>query len=248
MSEYDYHLQEALEIRLLLLDPRIATYYDDLRLTYDYERGPKIYEANYTCHLYIEHIRINIHDQKGKNVVVLQFDGEPGRDAEDFMIYPDSGKCEPKTITASVDLPQIYHQLLKKIEVDENTVPQAAKGLVVVYYGYGLMWQQSGSPGSMKWEKAQDYIKRLNEESYAGYSDWRLPTIEELVLLLEPERQSHNLYIAPEFDTIQTSCWTATTDGHSFQVWHVNFHDESAADLTEATDLHYVRAVRSIKR
>lgn len=247
-SEYDYHLQEALEIRLLLLNPIFTTYYDDLQLNYEYTRELKIYEAfKYTCNLYIEHIRIEIHDQKGKDIVTLQFDGEPGKGTETFRIYPDSGKCESKTHAASVDIPQVYRQLLKKVEVDSHTVPQAAEGLVVVYYGYDLMWQQSGSPGSMKWEKAQDYIDQINEESYAGYSDWRLPTIEELVLLLEPERQSHNLYIDPEFDNTQTSCWTATPGSDSSQVWVVNFYDDSA-NLAEATDFHYVRAVRSSKR
>lgn len=41
----------------------------------------------------------------------------------------------------------------------------------------GLMWLQQESPEAMKWDTAQSYFEEVN---FGGYSDWRLPTREEL--------------------------------------------------------------------
>ena len=46
----------------------------------------------------------------------------------------------------------------------------------------GLMWQRSGSDDGIHHKNRQAYIKKLNQEKFAGYDDWRLPTTEELGL------------------------------------------------------------------
>jgi len=47
----------------------------------------------------------------------------------------------------------------------------------------GLMWQQESSPTICIFKDAETYCKEL---ILAGYSDWRLPTREELKDLAEP--------------------------------------------------------------
>nr|WP_321466211.1 DUF1566 domain-containing protein [uncultured Desulfobulbus sp.] len=58
----------------------------------------------------------------------------------------------------------------------------------------GLMWQRSGldimSHRSMRRE-----VARLNAENFAGYSDWRLPTMAEALSLLEQEKTAHDQYL-----------------------------------------------------
>ena len=49
----------------------------------------------------------------------------------------------------------------------------------------GLMWEKHATSGLVKWFEVDSYISELNEEGLAGYSDWRLPTIEELASLLD---------------------------------------------------------------
>ena len=67
---------------------------------------------------------------------------------------------------------------------------------VVIDHVTGLMWHQSGSRLHMNWAKAKQWIKDLNSSEYAGYNDWRLPTVEETVSLLESTKKSDNIYIA----------------------------------------------------
>ena len=48
----------------------------------------------------------------------------------------------------------------------------------------GLMWQRGGSTGNLDRKGAKKYVQELNRQGFAGYSDWRLPTVEELASLL----------------------------------------------------------------
>ena len=61
---------------------------------------------------------------------------------------------------------------------------------VVVDKATGLMWQQSGSPShNMNYADAKKYIRKLNDDGFAGFKDWRLPTLEEVMSLMEPTKK-----------------------------------------------------------
>ena len=70
---------------------------------------------------------------------------------------------------------------------------------VVIDHATGLMWHQNGSSGSITWNEAEDWVKNLNRQGYAGYRDWRLPTVEEAASLLESSKKNGTLYIGPRF-------------------------------------------------
>jgi len=72
----------------------------------------------------------------------------------------------------------------------------------------GLTWQQSGSGYGSSYADGEDYLKKINAETYGGYKDWRLPTLEEAMSLMEPERK-RRLYIAEQFDAEQRFIWTS---------------------------------------
>ncbi len=82
-------------------------------------------------------------------------------------------------------------------------------GMVVYDHASGLMWQQSGSRDDMNYERTKNYISGLNHEQFAGYNDWRLPTLEEAMSLMEPTKKNGNLHIDPLFDPCQVRIWTS---------------------------------------
>ena len=58
-------------------------------------------------------------------------------------------------------------------------------GKVIVDHVTGLKWQRSGSQNMINYAKAEKYICDLNNQRFAGYNDWRLPTLEESMSLME---------------------------------------------------------------
>ncbi len=71
------------------------------------------------------------------------------------------------------------------------------------------MWHQSGSTGlGITWQKAEEWIEKLNKSRYAGFRNWRLPTLEEAASLLKPGKEGSVLYIDPIFDSTQKYIWT----------------------------------------
>ncbi len=116
---------------------------------------------------------------------------------------------------------------------------------VVIDHVTGLMWHQSGSRLHMNWTKAKQWIKDLNSSEYAGYNDWRLPTVEEAVSLLEKAKKINNLHIAPIFDKNQLYIWTGDTYG-SRTAWVVSFRNGQVTWI-RIDFRNYVRPVRTIK-
>ena len=122
----------------------------------------------------------------------------------------------------------------------------------VIDHTTGLIWHQSGSDEEMNWHKAKQWVKDLNDKGYAGYSDWRLPTVEEAISLLEPDKNASDLYIDPVFDAKQTGIWTGDeNDSASYLdgVWSVRFsggYGGGNACWVYDNASNYVRLVRSM--
>ena len=123
----------------------------------------------------------------------------------------------------------------KKLKLDE----------VVIDHATGLMWHPSGSLKFVDLNEALDWIAELNTKNYAGYSDWRLPTLEEVASLLENSKQK-NLYIDRAFDRRQWCIWTGDTLSPNL-AWVVVF--SGRIDWFEKNvRLNYVRPVRSLEQ
>jgi hypothetical protein len=114
-----------------------------------------------------------------------------------------------------------------------------------------LMWQKSGTREMVSWKKAPEYIDRLNNRKFAGYSDWRLPTLEELLTLTEPRHSRQGLYISSFFSQKQgivASADSCTYDGKNLP-WYISFlRGISNCISYNLIDEFHVRAVRSMDR
>ncbi len=102
---------------------------------------------------------------------------------------------------------------------------------VVVDSATGLMWHQNGfskksfaygSSTFMRWDEAKEWVRNLNSRGYAGYHDWRLPTVEEAASLLESSK-NNGRYIDPLFSKKQEWIWTGDRETGSKAAWEVNF-------------------------
>lgn len=126
-------------------------------------------------------------------------------------------------------------KMLKEKDFFDSDDRETAKGLKHQYEGIerqgvklvmdhatGLTWQQSGSENQMNFEKAKTYVQKLNSERNADFDDWRLPTLEECMSLMETEQQNGDLYIDPIFDKNQRWIWTSDKQDAS-GAWVVKF-------------------------
>lgn len=97
--------------------------------------------------------------------------------------------------------------------------------IVVIDNATGLMWHQSGSDIYMTFEKTNKWLMELNSRGYAGYHDWRLPTVEDAASLLESSEKNGYLYIDPVFDKKQSFIWTGDKKAGSRAAWRVDFRN-----------------------
>ncbi len=129
----------------------------------------------------------------------------------------------------------IQHEYETRI-IDDNKV--------VIDHATGLMWHPAGSREYMKRKEIKKWIRGFNHRGYAGYYDWRVPTVEEAVSLLESSEENGNLYIDTVFNIKQRWIWTGDSCS-SGGMWRIYF-DDGYVDWGDISYL-FVRPVRKIK-
>ncbi len=116
---------------------------------------------------------------------------------------------------------------------------------LVIDNATGLMWQQNGSEKHLRIADAEIYMQQLNRDKFAGFTDWRLPTLEEGMSLMEPKKSRNGLYISAVFDEKQRWIWTADKNAVDM-AWSVYF-DFGNCSYGRVDPSYYVRAVRSVR-
>ena len=103
-----------------------------------------------------------------------------------------------------------------------------------------LEWQDDNITDTMEWQEAIEYCESLE---LGGYSDWRLPNINELKTIID--RSRYNPAIISAFEhTISNYYWSSTANegGHEY-AWVVSFYYGYVYDDYKGNDA-YVRCVR----
>ncbi|MGD9972827.1 MAG: DUF1566 domain-containing protein [Desulfatirhabdiaceae bacterium] len=102
----------------------------------------------------------------------------------------------------------------------------------------------AGTPGDGT--DTEDFIKALNDANYGGHSDWRLPTIKEMLYIVGrsfpfPGPTIHAAYFP---DMVASYYWSSTTSAYNTSsAWYVRF-DSGGDDSNLKSYSRYVRAVR----
>lgn len=127
----------------------------------------------------------------------------------------------------------------------------------------GLVWEKLGDDGSihdkdtaLTWEQALAKVASLNQATFAGHDDWRLPSAFELMTLADFGRAFPEL--RAEFRTpcstgcsaLTCSCvsssryWSSTTAAITSRAWMVGFSSMPITQHAAKSSLYRARAVR----
>ena len=113
---------------------------------------------------------------------------------------------------------------------------------VVVDKTTGLMWQR-GYASDKTWVQALNYCKKLGEDKYAGFDDWRLPNKNELASLLDLDKNSAPYSAFP--DMPDKSFWSSSTFADNSAIaWVADFSQGLMTNDTKYYDRYYAICVR----
>jgi len=108
----------------------------------------------------------------------------------------------------------------------------------------GLVWEQSPSTSTFTWFTAQIHCNQL---TVGGRLGWRVPTIQELATLVDPNNPGGNPDLPPghPFNNVQSSFyWSATTSANDTSVaWLVDFGGGGVSTVGK-TGVKFVWCVR----
>ena len=109
--------------------------------------------------------------------------------------------------------------------------------------GYG----SNGGTGSVTWQQALDYVKKLNLEVYRGSGDWRLPNRNELRSLADYSRNNPALPAGHPFINPQSNWyWSSGTDTTlPANAWLINMQDGELFNNAKSDPYYQVWAVRT---
>lgn len=83
-----------------------------------------------------------------------------------------------------------------------NHFADPGDGLTVVDQRTGLMWQREGIDITSIKTMLRN-IEQVNKDNFAGHSDWRMPTMEEAMSLMDSRQNSKGTYLHPCFSKEQ---------------------------------------------
>lgn len=92
----------------------------------------------------------------------------------------------------------------------ENYLIDDGNGLTVTDKVTGIMWQRQGCDITSI-RRAKKYAEKINRQNFGGFDNWRLPGLAEALSLMEPHKNSKDLYLHPCFSMAQPFIFLSET-------------------------------------
>jgi hypothetical protein len=157
-------------------------------------------------------------------------------------VLPDTGQTKCYNNTDEIPCPapgEPFYGQDGNYQGPQPAYQASADGLVVTDLNTGLMWQQSDDGVERTWADAGSYCDGL---SLGGYSDWRLPSRQEIVSIVDYGRYSPA--IDPAFGCRISWYWSGSTHAnYPDYAWCVPFN-YGAVYYSYKYNSEYVRCVR----
>ncbi len=103
------------------------------------------------------------------------------------------------------------------------------------------IWERSGSVYPQNVRQALERIDRMNRDRYGGIDSWRLPTVDELLTLIDPPSRFEHFCAPPVFDPLQKRLWSCDRKSAT-AFWFVSL-DIGFVGWIDTTGYAYSRAV-----
>jgi hypothetical protein len=105
-----------------------------------------------------------------------------------------------------------------------------------------LMWVWKDNGTDVNWRQATDYCRNLR---LAGNSDWRLPTIDELQGIYDPNANVDGSHVKGELQLSNWWFWSSSQGNARWEAWAFYFHSgERVSGLLDAGGIKRALCVR----
>jgi len=129
-------------------------------------------------------------------------------------------------------------------QTPDNERFQTVAPAIVVDTHSGLMWASQDNGKAIDWYDAERYC---DDFEAGGYTDWRLPDMEELTTLYTPDRKSKDGYFITDAIRMSDCClWSSDTNMGGASIFSYTSGKESVGSLHETYQLRAL-PVRSTK-
>lgn len=152
---------------------------------------------------------------------------------------------EKSLVTEKIQKPPVETNSSSPVVKSPNTLERDDSKEVVIDNKSNLMWQDNADVKSIKknWESSAEYCQNL---SLAQQQDWRLPTKDELLLIVDHKRSNPAIYT--EFKNVASDYyWSSSSNiNYSDFAWNVTFYFGIENNNYKDKN-YYIRCVRDNK-
>jgi hypothetical protein len=153
--------------------------------------------------------------------------------------------------------PSATKQRIGKFIVQDGIATDTETGLMWCRFAHGQTWENGTAVDDVKtisWNKAMYEAMQFNEQGgYAGYTDWRLPTFDELKTLIDTIKDKKSNCIDEDvfpnnsgrsfFCLLICRFWSSSPCYRYYDERFVDFHDGSSG-YSDKSSSYAVRLVR----